>query len=96
MFFFNTISVLLALSSSANSFPTFGALFRRDETFKSSVFEKLASPPAGWIKDETAIIDKDASTVRLRFHLVQQDMSKFHDLAMKVISILFFSGFNIL
>jgi tripeptidyl-peptidase-1 len=96
MFLFNTISVLLVLSSSAHTFPTFGGIFRRDETFKSSVFEKLTGPPAGWIKDETATIDKDASTVRLRFHLVQQDMSKFHDLAIKVISILFFNGFDIL
>jgi tripeptidyl-peptidase-1 len=96
MFLFNTGSVLLALSSSTNAFPTFRGLFSRDEAFNSSVFEKLTSPPAGWVKDETAIIDKDASTVRLRFHLVQQDMSKFHDLAMNVISILFFNGFNIL
>jgi tripeptidyl-peptidase-1 len=96
MFLFNTVSVLLALSSSANAFPTFGGVFHRDEPLKSSVFEKLTGPPAGWVKDETATIDKDASTVRLRFHLVQQDMSKFHDLAMKVISILFFNGFNIL
>ena len=85
MFLFNTVSVFLVLSSCANAFPTFEGVFRRDEAFKTSVFEKLTGPPAGWIKDETATIDKDASTVRLRFHLVQQDMSKFHDLVMKVI-----------
>jgi tripeptidyl-peptidase-1 len=50
----------------------------------------------GWVKDESATIDKGASTVRLRFHLVQQDMSKFHDVAMKVISILCLNCFNIL
>jgi len=96
MFLFNTVSVLLALSSSANASPTLGGIFRRDEALKSSVFEKLTGPPAGWIKDETATIDKDASTVRLRFHLVQQDMGKFHDIAMKVIPILYLNCFGIL
>ena len=96
MFLFNTVSAFLALSSSAIAFPTFEEVFRRDDTFKSSVFEKLTSPPVGWVKDEGAAVDKKASTMRLRFHLVQQEMSKFHDIAMKVITILCLNSFNIL
>jgi tripeptidyl-peptidase I len=79
------LSVLLALSSSALTLPTSGNDSGRDELFRSSIFEKLAGPPAGWVKDEGGQIDKDVLTVKLRIHLVQQDLDKFHDLAMKVI-----------
>ena len=83
MFLLNTLSAALALSSSALSFP-FSSDSSEDVTFKSSIFEKLAAPPAGWARDETVQVDKDASTVKLRIHLVQQGMEDFHDLAMKV------------
>lgn len=84
MAFLNILSLLLALSSSTFAFPTSESASRRDEAFKISIFEKLNGPPAGWTKDEAANIDKTASMIKLRVHLVQQDMGKFHDLAMKV------------
>jgi hypothetical protein len=77
------LTALLALSSSVLAFP-FSGETDRDVTFKSSVFEKLAKPPAGWEKDESVVFNKDGSSVRLRIHLVQQGMNDFHDLALKV------------
>ncbi|KAH8695789.1 tripeptidyl-peptidase 1 precursor [Phaeosphaeriaceae sp. PMI808] len=56
----------------------------RDVDFKSSVVEKIANPPVGWSKDDTAKIDKDATSVTLKIHLVNQDMDKFHNLAMNI------------
>ena len=80
----NSLSVAFALSASALAFPLLSDS-SKDVTFKSSIFEKLASPPAGWARDDAVQVDKDASTVKLRIHLVQQGMEDFHDLAMKVI-----------
>jgi tripeptidyl-peptidase I len=79
------LSLLLALSWPTFAFPTSENAARGSRTFKTSIFEKLNGPPAGWIKDEGANIDKDASMIRLRIHLVQQNMEKFHDLAAKVL-----------
>jgi tripeptidyl-peptidase-1 len=79
------LSLLLALSWSTFAFPTSENAARGSGTFKTSIFEKLNGPPAGWIKDEAANIDKDASTIRLRIHLVQRNMEKFHELAVKVL-----------
>ncbi len=61
-------------------------LFAGTVVSDSNVVEKLNAPPPGWIKDDalTALVDKDDLTMRLRFHMVQQDMDKFHDLAIKV------------
>jgi tripeptidyl-peptidase-1 len=80
MFLLNGLSVALALASSACAFPTVG----KDDSFKSSVVEKLTGPPAGWVKDDSIHLDKDDSMMRLRIHLVNQDMKKFHDFAMRV------------
>jgi hypothetical protein len=91
MYLLNTVSAVLAFSSSALAFP-FPSDSSKDVTFKSSIFEKLAAPPAGWAKDDTVQFDKDASTVRLRIHLVQQSMEEFHDLAMKVFKTLLISN----
>jgi tripeptidyl-peptidase-1 len=52
--------------------------------FTSTVFEKLSGAPVGWVKDSTAKLDKDATSITLKVHLVNQDMDKFHDLAMNV------------
>jgi tripeptidyl-peptidase I len=76
---------LLALSWSTFAFPTSENAARRSGTLKTSIFEKLNGPPAGWIKDEAANIDKDASMIRLRIHLVQRNMGTFHELAAKVL-----------
>ncbi len=62
-----------------------------DEIFKTSVVENISGPPEGWIRDDTAKLDKDNHTVKLRIHLTHQDMDKFHDLAMKVLIFLGFS-----
>ena len=81
---FSTISLLLALTTGTNAFPSFAGAFSRDAAVKSSIFEKLAAPPPGWVEDESAQIDKDGSMMKLRVHLVHQNMGDFHDLAMKV------------
>jgi hypothetical protein len=82
MFLLSTLSIAFAFSSSAFASPT--GLSSRDAPFKSSVVEKLNGPPAGWTKDDSIRIDKDVEMVKLRIHLVQQGMDKFHDMAMKV------------
>lgn len=74
----------LALATSVFSSPTSGVSARHDD-FVTSVVETIAGPPAGWIEDKGAKLDKDSHMVKLQIHLVHQDMDKFHDLAMKVI-----------
>lgn len=76
MFFRNPLFVLAALSSCVYS-STSG-----QET--SRTIEKIESAPAGWTKDESAKLDKDESLMKLRIHLVHQDMDKFHEMAMNV------------
>jgi tripeptidyl-peptidase-1 len=51
----------------------------------SVVFEKVESSPAGWVLDKAAKVDKDATSITLKIHLVNQGMDKFHKLAMDVI-----------
>lgn len=81
-------SVLLALASTAASFPTFGnfgSFGSNNDVFANSrVVESLASPPRGWVLDETAAVSKDDAAIRLRVHLVHQDMDKFHELALNI------------
>jgi tripeptidyl-peptidase-1 len=84
MFMFKSLSVALALAAGSSAFPTFGALLGKDTSTKTSVVEKLQGPPAGWVLDDTAKFDKDVSTIKLRIQLVNQDMDKFHDMAMNV------------
>lgn len=79
MFVFGSLSVLVALSSCAYGSPTFGS-----SGHETRVVEKLESPPAGWKKDQSIHLDKDSLLMKLRIHLVPQDMNKFHDLAMNV------------
>ena len=50
------------------------------------VVESVPAPPAGWIRDEGAKLDKDSHMVKLRIHLSHQNMDKFHDMALKVSS----------
>lgn len=77
---FTSVSVVLGLSLSVFASPT-----GKDVSFsKKSVVEKINGPPAGWARDESIQVDKDAEMVKLRIHLVQQGMSDFHELAMKV------------
>lgn len=92
MGFLKAASVLLALASTGTSFPTWGNPFSgsssssssSQDIYKNSVVESLTAPPRGWVKDESAYVDKDDAQIRLRMHLVNQDMDKFHELAMSV------------
>jgi hypothetical protein len=79
MFVLGSLSVLVALSSCVYGSPTFGS-----SGHETKIVEKLASAPAGWTKDESIQLDKDSLMMKLRIHLVPQDMNKFHDLAMNV------------
>lgn len=79
MYFLRSVSVVLGLS-----LPIFASPAGKDVTFKSSIIEKLNNPPAGWIKDERIKVDKDVEIVKLRIHLVQSSMEKFHALATQV------------
>ncbi|ROW06737.1 hypothetical protein VMCG_04002 [Cytospora schulzeri] len=83
MGFLKAASVLLALASTATSFPTWGNPFSQD-VYKNRVVESLTAPPRGWVKDESAYVDKDAAQIRLRMHLVNQDMDKFYELALSI------------
>lgn len=52
--------------------------------FNKAVVETLDAAPTGWVKDAAAKLDKDATSITLKIHLVNQDMDKFHDLAMNI------------
>ncbi|KAE9364154.1 subtilisin-like protein [Stipitochalara longipes BDJ] len=82
--FLQNFVAFLALSSTAFAFPATGKYARKDEQFATSVREKLAGPPPGWTRDEGVTLDKDTSTLSLRIHLINQDMDKFHELAMNI------------
>ncbi|KAJ4358818.1 hypothetical protein N0V95_002740 [Ascochyta clinopodiicola] len=44
----------------------------------------IESSPPGWVVDKTANIDRDATTITLKIHLVNQGMDTFHKLAMDI------------
>lgn len=73
MFTFKGLSVVAILAVACIALPT-----------SSVVFERLESVPAGWTKDDSAQVDKDATSITLKIHLVNKDMDKFHELAMNV------------
>lgn len=73
--------VVLAVPASSLATPLSS---REAGHFKTSIREKLPAAPAGWERDDSVKLDKNAFMVKLRIHLVQQGMRKFHDLAMKV------------
>ncbi|TVY82340.1 Tripeptidyl-peptidase sed3 [Lachnellula suecica] len=79
---FTSLLVVLAISASSFASPVNSA--REDDVFKSSVVESLSGPPLGWTKDESEILSKSDLKILLRIHLVQQDMDKFHELAMQI------------
>ncbi|MCJ1312916.1 hypothetical protein MMC25_006592 [Agyrium rufum] len=85
MYLLRALPVLCALTSSVSyAFPTSVSAPAADKFAKSSVVERLTGPPEGWVKDDAARFDKDAAVVKLRIHLVQQGMDRFHDMAMKI------------
>jgi tripeptidyl-peptidase-1 len=78
MFIIKSLSAVAILVTGCVARPTSGV------DFNSAVFEKLNGAPVGWVKDSSAKLDKDATSITLKVHLVNQDMDKFHDLAMNV------------
>lgn len=50
----------------------------------SVVLEKIGESPTGWTLDPSAKTDKDATTLTLKIHLVNQRMNEFHKLALDV------------
>lgn len=52
--------------------------------FNKAIAEKLAAAPTGWVRDDSAKLDKDSTSITLKIHLVNQDMDKFHELAMNI------------
>jgi tripeptidyl-peptidase-1 len=78
MFILKTLSAVAVMTISCVARPT------SSSDFNTTVVEKLNSAPFGWEKDASAKLDKDATSITLKIHLVNQDMDKFHDLAMNV------------
>lgn len=72
MRFFDILS-LAALLSVSNALPT-----------SSVVLEKIDSSPQGWVIDQSTVLDKDATTITLKIHLVNQRIDEFHKLALDV------------
>jgi hypothetical protein len=70
---FSTVLSLATLVCVSNALPT-----------SSVVLEKIESSPPGWVVDHSANIDRDATTITLKIHLVNQGMDVFHKLAMEV------------
>jgi tripeptidyl-peptidase-1 len=78
MFVQHFLSAVTVLSAICTARPT------SNDDFSKVVVEKLDTAPVGWVKDSSATLDKDATSITLQIHLVNQDMDKFHDLAMNV------------
>ncbi|CAG8955768.1 hypothetical protein HYFRA_00011637 [Hymenoscyphus fraxineus] len=72
---FKSLFVVLAIST---------LTFASPATQKCSVAEKLSGPPTGWEIDSGSRIDKEKGTIKLRIGLVQENMSKFHEMAMRI------------
>lgn len=78
MFIPHFLSAVTILAATCVARPT-----NSDATSKV-VVEKLEAAPVGWVKDSPAQLDKDATLITLKIHLVNADMDKFHNLAMNV------------
>lgn len=78
MFILKTLFAVAVLTTACIARPTSSV------DFNSTVVEKLNNAPVGWVKDSSTKLDKDATSITLKVHLVNQDMDKFHDLAMNV------------
>jgi hypothetical protein len=81
LFLLSILAVIAAFVASILASPISGEV---SSFSKSSIFEKKALPPTGWEQDDSVVLDKDSMFMKLRIHLVQQNMPDFHDLAMKV------------
>lgn len=88
MGFLKAASVLLGLANTASAFPSFSnpwsSSASSSDIYVNHVVESLASPPRGWVKDDSRVVDKDAAPIRLRVHLARQDMEKFYEVALNI------------
>lgn len=80
MYFSGVVSTVLVLAVTAVA----GPVQQKRSEFSSSVVEKLLAPPAGWVADPSTTFDKDEAMIKLRIHLVQNDMEKMQQLAIDV------------
>ncbi len=80
MWFIKALSASSALLTVCVALPTTGTDFKT----KRSIIQKHEDAPNGWTKDDTAYLDKDATSVTLRIHLVNENMDRFHSHAMNV------------
>jgi tripeptidyl-peptidase-1 len=78
MYILRTVSSLVILATACAARPT------SDAKLNKAVVEKLEGPPDGWVQDASVELDKDTTSITLKVHLVNQNMEKFHDLAMNV------------
>jgi hypothetical protein len=78
MFLLKSVAVVVAVSTAAVARPA------SHINFAKSVAEEIASPPVGWTEDAAEKVDKDATSITLKIHLVNQDMDSFHKHAMNV------------
>jgi hypothetical protein len=78
MFVLKTLSVAVAVAIFAVAHPT------SHLDFEKSVAETLKAAPAGWVQNSSEEVDKDATSITLKIHLVNKDMDKFHERAMNV------------
>lgn len=88
MTFMKASAVLLALASSVVAFPTFVNPWAQGNapspSYTTAVVESLTAPPRGWALDDTKDVDKDEAVIKLRMHLVHQDMDKFREVALNI------------
>lgn len=79
-----SVLAVLAISTTSLASPFYASSTPTNDALKTSLVESLAGPPLGWEKDESIKFSKADSKITLRIHLVQQDMDKFHELAINV------------
>lgn len=86
MGFLEAAFALLGLASAASAFPAFTNPWSSSssDVYVNHVVESLVSPPRGWVKDESRVLDKDEVAIRLRVHLARQDMDKFYEVALNI------------
>jgi hypothetical protein len=78
MFVLKGLSVAVALAVTVVARPT------SQIDFEKSVVEMLKEAPAGWEKDASQNVEKDATSITLKIHVVNKNMDKFHEHATNV------------
>jgi hypothetical protein len=78
MFVFKCLFVAGALSIAVGARP------KSNPEFEKIVLEKLEAAPADWTEDLSEMVDRDATSITLKIHLMNKNMDKFHEHAMNV------------